>query len=127
MIIVTRSSVVDAVAGLNGGADNYMAKPLGFDELLARIRPRLRKTKTRRVSTDGRDVDLSARKSALLETLRLNAYQVLSREWLLVRVWGHHYDHDSKVVDVHICCLRRQLGPDVIETIRGMGFCLHPG
>ncbi len=144
IILTARSSVADTVAGLDSGADDYMAKPVRFDELLARIRLRLHRPgsvglddsalvagdltldlKTRRARVGGHDVDLSAREFALAETLMRSHDQVLSREQLLTRVWGYDYDPGSNVVDVYIGYLRRKLGTDRIETLRGMGYRLR--
>ena len=139
IILTARSSVGDTVAGLEGGADDYMAKPFRFEELLARIRLRLRSEpqgetavlshgrlgldlRTRRARVDGRDVDLSAREFALAEAFLRNPDQVLSREQLLSRVWGYDFDPGSNVVDVYVGYLRRKLGADVISTVRGMGY-----
>lgn len=142
IILTARSSVADTVAGLEGGADDYMAKPFRFEELLARVRLRLRTEasggeatvltfgtlsldlRTRRARTDGRDVDLSAREFALAEAFLRNPGQVLSREQLLSRVWGYDFDPGSNVVDVYVRYLRRKLGADRLETVRGMGYRL---
>ncbi len=142
IILTARDSVTDTVAGLEGGADDYMAKPFRFEELLARVRLRLRPTaaaneptllsvgalvldlRTRRVSVDGRAVELSSREFALAETFLRHPDQVLSREQLLDRVWGYDFDPGSNVVDVYVRYLRRKLGPDRIETVRGMGYRL---
>jgi DNA-binding response OmpR family regulator len=142
IILTARSSVTDTVAGLEGGADDYMAKPFRFEELLARIRLRLRADghgpeptvlrsgdlgldlRTRRASVSGRTVDLSAREFALAEMLLRHAGQVMSREQLLSNVWGYDFDPGSNVVDVYIRYLRLKLGRDRIETVRGAGYRL---
>lgn len=141
IILTARSSVTDTVAGLEGGADDYMPKPFRFEELLARIRLRLRPEpggeaavlrhgelaldlRTRRALVAGREVDLSAREFALAETFFRHPDQVLSREQLLSRVWGYDFDPGSNVVDVYVRYLRRKLGADAIETVRGMGYRL---
>ena len=142
IILTARSSVTDTVAGLEGGADDYMAKPFRFEELLARVRLRLRQDapghepttlvgggvtldlRTRRARVAGRDVDLSAREFALAEAFVRNPGQVLSREQLLSRVWGYDFDPGSNVVDVYVRYLRQKLGADRIETVRGMGYRL---
>lgn len=141
IILTARSSVSDTVAGLQGGADDYMAKPFRFEELLARVQLRLRQQsgsepavvahaglsldlRTRRAQVDGRDVDLSAREFALAEAFLRNPGQVLSREQLLSRVWGYDFDPGSNVVDVYVRYLRRKIGAERIETVRGMGYRL---
>ena len=78
--------------------------------------------RTRRATTDGRDVDLSAREFTLAETFMLNAGNVLSREQLLDHVWGLDFDPGSNVVDVYVGYLRRKFGPQTITTVRGMGY-----
>jgi DNA-binding response OmpR family regulator len=141
IILTARDSVADTVAGLEGGADDYLSKPFRFEELVARIRARLREDVsaeqtvlrhgplsldllTRRAEVDGRSVDLSAREFALAEVFLQHPGQVLSREQLLSRVWGYDFDPGSNVVDVYVRYLRRKLGSDLIETVRGMGYRL---
>ncbi|MGI5283118.1 response regulator transcription factor [Nonomuraea polychroma] len=142
IILTARDSVRDTVAGLEGGADDYMTKPFRFEELLARVRLRLRTAgagtaeptilsidgltldlRTRQARTaDGRTVDLSAREFALLELLMRHPGQVLSRGQMLSHVWGYDFDPGSNIVDVYIRQLRRKIGPDKITTVRGMGY-----
>ncbi|MEG3614779.1 response regulator transcription factor [Isoptericola haloaureus] len=141
VILTARDSITDRVTGLEGGADDYMAKPFGFEELLARIRLRLRDPgraerevlehgglhldlASRRVSVEGRSVDLSAREFALAEVFLRHPGRVLSREQLLSRVWGYDFDPGSNVVDVYVRYLRRKVGAERIETVRGMGYRL---
>lgn len=143
IILTARAGGADTVAGLEGGADDYMAKPFRFDELLARVRLRMATAgasqaaapelshngleldiRTRRATVDGRAVDLSGREFALAEELVRHAGQVLSREQLLSRVWGYDFDPGSNVVDVYIRYLRNKLGAERIETVRGMGYRL---
>ncbi|MDR1295272.1 MAG: response regulator transcription factor, partial [Bifidobacteriaceae bacterium] len=143
IILTARSSVADRVAGLEGRADDYMPKPFHVDELLARVRLRLRDPggrgevtvlragslaldlRTRRADVAGRRVDLSAREFSLAETFLRHQSQVLSREQLLAGVWGYDRDPGSNVVDVYVRYLRHKLGPDRIETVRGMGYRLR--
>ncbi|WP_213815092.1 response regulator transcription factor [Glaciihabitans sp. dw_435] len=139
VMLTARSSVSDTVAGLDGGANDYMPKPFKFDELLARVRLRLREAesvtvatldsddlsldlRTRRATVGDRVVDLSAREFALAEEFLRHPDQVLSREQLLSRVWGVDFDPGSNVVDVYVRYLRGKLGADRIETVRGMGY-----
>lgn len=143
IILTARGAITDTVAGLEGGADDYMSKPFRFEELLARIRLRLRERderspeamvlhhggmsldlRTRRASVGEQSVELSAREFALAETFLRNPGQVLSREQLLSRVWGYDFDPGSNVVDVYVRYLRRKLGNDRFETVRGIGYRL---
>jgi len=141
VILSARGEVEHTVSGLELGADDYISKPFRFEELLARIRVRLRyegtaeqtvlshgaltlDLRTRRASTDGRSVELSAREFTMLEVFLRHAGQVLSREQLLSHVWGYDYDPGSNVVDVYVGYLRRKLGKDRITTVRGMGYTL---
>jgi len=141
LILTARDGVEDTVRSLEGGADDYMTKPFRFEELLARVRLRLRDEndtettvltagsitldlRTRRASTDRGTIELTAREFALLETFIRHRGQVLSREQLLSHVWGYDFDPNSNVVDVYVRYLRRKLGDDMIETARGMGYRL---
>jgi len=141
IILTARGSVTDTVAGLDGGADDYVSKPFRFEELLARIRLRLRgehapeptvlrhgdlslDLRTRRASAGGRTVELTAREFHLAETFLRNPDQVLSREQLLSQVWAYDFDPGSNVVDVYVRYLRNKIGAARIETVRGMGYRL---
>jgi DNA-binding response OmpR family regulator len=142
VVLTARSQVEDTVAGLDLGADDYVTKPFRFEELLARIRARLRAggepqelelvagdvvldLRRRRARVAGREVDLSAREFALAETFLRHPGQVLSREQLLSLVWGYDRDPGSNVVDVYVGYLRRKLGDGLISTVRGMGYRLE--
>ncbi len=142
IVLTARSGTRDTVTGLEAGADDYVTKPFRFEELVARIRARLRDTGTREepvlqaagatldlrartVSVDGRVVELSAREFTLAEVLFRHAGQVLSREQLLSMVWGYDFSPDSNVVDVYVGYLRRKVGADRIETVRGVGYRLR--
>lgn len=142
IILTARDTVHDTVAGLEGGADDYMTKPFRFEELLARVRLRLRSSdrapevtvlrhgdlsldlRTRRAETPGGVVDLTAREFSLLELFLRHPGQVLSREQMLSHVWGYDFDPGSNVVDVYVRTLRRKLGQERIVTVRGMGYRL---
>jgi DNA-binding response OmpR family regulator len=141
LILSARGEVRDRVEGLELGADDYLTKPFAFDELLARVRVRLRPgpsgdattvrfgdveldLRTRRVTAGGRSVDLAPREFSLLETFLRNPGQVLSREQLLSRVWGYDFDPQSNLVDVYVGYLRKKLGEGYIETVRGAGYRL---
>jgi DNA-binding response OmpR family regulator len=142
IMLTARTGVEDTVAGLEGGANDYIAKPFRFDELLARVRLRLRDATTQVTTTLSRgdltldaltrratvgevEVDLSAREFALAEEFLTHPDQVLSREQLLSRVWGLDFDPGSNVVDVYVRYLRAKFGADRIETVRGMGYRLR--
>lgn len=145
IILTARDDIEDKVAGLEGGADDYMTKPFRFEELLARVRLRLRNSRTpkgkeemvltagnvvldlrtRRVRVNEQLVELSAREFTLAEILLRHPGQVMSREQLLNHVWGYDYDPGSNIVDVYIGYLRKKLGSDLIETVRGMGYRLQ--
>jgi DNA-binding response OmpR family regulator len=143
VVLTARSSVTDTVAGLEQGADDYMAKPFRFEELLARVRLRLRAPtaspeepnvlrhgplaldlRTRRIKVGEREVDLSAREFALTETFLRHPGEVLTRERLLSEVWGFDFDPGSNVVDVYVRYLRRKIGPEHFDTVRGVGYRL---
>jgi DNA-binding response OmpR family regulator len=141
VLVLTGRPERDAVVCLQAGADDYMRKPFHFDELLARVRTRLRSTgegpahvlhagevrldlRTRRATVGERVVELTSREFALLETLMRHADQVLSREQLLSHVWGYSFDPHTNIVNVYINTLRKKLGADVIQTVRGAGYRL---
>ena len=144
IVVTARSEIHDTVAGLDSGADDYVTKPFVFDELVARIRARLREDggpettvlrsgaieldlRTRRASVAGRGVELTAREFALAEVFLRNPGQVLTREQLLSRVWGYDHDPGSNVVDVYVGYLRRKLGETSIETVRRVGYRMEDG
>ena len=139
VLVLTGRPERDVVVCLDAGADDYMTKPFRFDELLARVRTRLRTPGaergrslsagsltldllTRRATVGDRTVELTSREYSLLETLLRHTGQVLSREQLLSQVWGYYFDPTTNLVNVYINSLRKKLGPDVIETVRGAGY-----
>ncbi|GAA0950442.1 response regulator transcription factor [Nonomuraea longicatena] len=139
IILTARDSVADKVAGLEGGADDYIPKPFAFEELLARVRLRLRAERapevtvlrvgdlsldlrSRRVHVDGQMIELSTREFALAEVFCRHPDQVLTREQLLSHVWGFDFDPGSNVVDVYVRYLRKKIGAERIETLRGTGY-----
>jgi DNA-binding response OmpR family regulator len=147
IILTARDDIQDKVTGFENGADDYMTKPFRFEELLVRVRARLRTSaamtttngqtdwlltvnnltldlRTRRLKVDGQTVDLSAREFTLAETFLRHPNQVMSREQLLDQVWGYDYAPGSNVVDVYVGYLRKKLGDGAIETVRGMGYRL---
>ena len=141
IILSARGEVEDKVSGLEHGADDYVSKPFRFEELLARIRVRLRDEgtaeqtvlrhgdlaldlRTRRAVVGGASIELSAREFTMLEVFLRHAGQVLSREQLLSHVWGYDYDPGSNVVDVYVGYLRKKLGKNRVATVRGMGYAL---
>jgi two-component system, OmpR family, copper resistance phosphate regulon response regulator CusR len=142
VILTARDSVSDTVAGLEGGADDYVTKPFRFDELLARVRVRLRgertaeetvlsvgdmslDLRTRQALVHGDTVELSAREFALAELFFRHPGQVLSREQILSHVWGYDFDPTSNVVDVYVGYLRKKLGRERITAVRRMGYRLE--
>lgn len=145
IMLTARDEVVDRVGALNLGADDYVAKPFAFDELVARIRAVLRRKRTgsaplayadltldpqtREVERAGTAVELTAREYELLLTFMRHPRQVLTRDQLLERVWGYDAPTDTNTLDVHIGHLRQKLeaggSPRLIRTLRGVGYALR--
>jgi two-component system, OmpR family, response regulator QseB len=144
IILTARDDIKDKIAGFEGGADDYLTKPFRFEELLVRIKVRLRTNnitkgkegselragnvildlRTRKVKVGDLWIELPAREFTLAETFFRHPGQVMSREQLLDRVWGYDYDPGSNIVDVYVGYLRKKLGNKLIETVRGMGYRL---
>jgi two-component system, OmpR family, response regulator len=145
LMLTSRDATEDVVRGLDAGADDYLAKPFRFDELLARVRAlhrrggaarldvlrhgRLTLDRLRHIAAyDGQPLDLTPKEFQLLEFFLLHPEEVVRRTTLLEKVWDMHFDPESNVVDVHVGNLRRKLeraaGGPVIGTVRGVGFTL---
>jgi two-component system OmpR family response regulator len=144
IILTARGSWSEKVAGMDGGADDYVAKPFQMEELLARARALLRRahgyattelacgpilldTRTARVSVHGKAVPLTAHELKVLAYLMYHQGAVVSRSELTEHIYAQDYDRDSNTIEVFIGRLRRKLGPDSIETVRGLGYRLTPG
>jgi len=148
LLLTARDAQEDIVAGLNAGADDYLTKPFGFDELVARIRALLRRggsarpdrlmyddveldRVSHRATRRGERLDLTPKEFQLLEFLLLNTERVVRRTELLEKVWDLNFDPMSNVVDVHMGHLRRKLkkagGDTLVQTVRGVGYCFQKG
>jgi two-component system OmpR family response regulator/two-component system response regulator QseB len=142
LVLTARDTVADRIAGLDAGADDYLIKPFDLGELAARLRalerraagsaaPRLSAGEVEldpaahRVWFRGREVALSAREFALLETLMRNAGRVLSRAQIEAQLYAWDEEVESNAVEVHIHHLRRKLAPELIVTVRGVGYLLR--
>lgn len=141
LILTARDATADKIAGLDGGADDYLVKPVDLDELAARIRALSRRAAgraqpvlrhgqieldpaSRQVTLDGEAVELSTREFTLLHTLLENAGRVMSRAQLEGSLYGWREEPDSNALEVHIHHLRRKLGSDLIRTLRGVGYTI---
>jgi two-component system, OmpR family, response regulator RegX3 len=144
IVVTARGEEADRVVGLELGADDYVVKPFGLRELIARIRAVTRRTRgehegavlrsgdlevdtrSRRASVTGRELDLTPKEFDLLAALARDPGAVLSRRRLLEDVWETSWYGSTKTIDVHVAALRRKLGdPAWIETVRGVGFRLR--
>ena len=143
IVVTARDTLADKVAGLDAGADDYLAKPFELDELLARLRAVVRRQAgraggvlevadlrldpaTREVSRGGRPVLLSAREFALLEALMERPGAILSRAQLEDRLYGWGQELESNAISVYVHQLRRKLGDDLLHTLRGVGYYVGP-
>ena len=147
IMLTAKGSEFDKVTFLDAGADDYVVKPFGVMELLARVRALLRRSgigksgdslvidrvsilpDRRRVLVDGVEVVLTFKEFELLMLLVENRGIVLSRDRILTEIWGYDFDGENRTVDVHIRTLRQKLGDgaDIIETVRGVGYRISTG
>ena len=144
LILTARDDIASRVRGLDAGADDYLAKPFSFAELLARMRALMRRgapprptlltvddleldPAARRVWQGGVELALTAREFAMLEMFMRHPDEVLSRFDLLEHIWDDSYENRSNVIEVYVGYLRDKLGREVIETVRGAGYRLHAG
>jgi DNA-binding response OmpR family regulator len=148
VFLTARSDEVDRVVGLELGADDYVVKPFGFRELVARIRAVTRRRspaagrvdgkppkigsleldrRTRKVTVVDDEIDLTPKEFELLSLLAQDPGAVFPRQQIMERVWGHPWYGPTKTLDVHVASIRKKLGdPGWIETVRGVGFRLNP-
>jgi len=143
LILTARSAWQEKVAGMDAGADDYLAKPFHMEELLARLRALLRRlgehasaqwqcgpiwldTRQARVLVDGQPLTLTSHEFKLLSLLMQRKGQVLSRTELSEHIYPHDSDRDSNTIEVFVGRLRKKLPPDSIETVRGLGYRLVP-
>ena len=142
IVVTARGEESDRVLALDEGADDYLVKPFGLAELLARIRAVLRRgqrpggemlrhgpltvdLRTRKVTVNGGDVALTPKEFAILECLATDPGRLVSRQEIVERAWDEHWYGPTKVLDVHMAALRKKLGvPSLIETVYGHGFRL---
>jgi DNA-binding response OmpR family regulator len=143
LVLTARDTLIDKVAGLDAGADDYLVKPFELDELLARLRALVRRSAgrasatlevadlrldpaTREVSRGGRAVLLSAREFALLQVLMERPGAIMSRAQLEDRMYGWGEELESNAISVYVHQLRRKLGDDLLHTVRGVGYYVGP-
>lgn len=141
LILTARDAIEDRIKGLDSGADDYVVKPFDLHELAARVRALTRRSRgeaaatlhvndlklnpaEHRVLFRGQPVELSAREFSLLHELMLNAGRVLSREQLEQRLYAWGEEPGSNAIEVHVHHLRRKLAPELVHTIRGVGYLL---
>jgi DNA-binding response OmpR family regulator len=141
LVLTARDAVADRIRGLDLGADDYVVKPVDLDELGARLRSLVRRSHgqlqtslqcgsvqldpaSRQVRLNGEAVVVSTREFDLLHALMLSAGRVLSREQLEQQLYSWGYEVDSNAIEVHIHHLRRKLTPEVIQTVRGVGYTM---
>ena len=146
LMLTARADELDAVVGLDAGADDYVTKPFRLAELMARVRALLRRRiddsrsaapveideAARRAWRDGKEVELTPKEFDLLALLDRERGNVVRREQIMEVVWDEHWFGSTKTLDVHISALRRKLGddsaePKIVTTIRGVGYRLEVG
>jgi DNA-binding response OmpR family regulator len=142
VMLTARGELRERVLGLRSGADDYLVKPFEIDELLARLDAVLRRSARkgvlqvgpleidrleRRVTLEGRALELTERERALLIHMAMRADQIVTRSEILSRVWGMNFDPESNMIEVHVSRLRDKLGAHakLIETVRGKGYRLR--
>ncbi len=145
LLLTAKDSVIDKVAGLDAGADDYLVKPFAFDELLARVRALMRRQTdvegsslsiadltmdllARKVQRGSKEITLTVKEFALLEYMLRNKQRILTRSQIADHVWNYSFDSGTNIVDVYIRYLRRKIDSDesqkLIHTIRGVGYIL---
>lgn len=140
LMLTAKDGEYDEAEGLDTGADDYLTKPFSYVVLVARVKALLRRRgsagaspvlragglvvdrATRRVSRDGTEVTLTAKEFAVLEQLATRVGQVVGKPEILEHVWDFAYDGDPNIVEVYVSTLRRKLGTDTIQTVRGAGY-----
>ena len=146
LALTARGGLDDRIAGLDSGCDDYLAKPFAFDELLARLRALLRRASsqktpimeyggitvdpvTRKVTREGKNIDLTNKEYALLEMLIRHPGQVFTRTAIMESVWGYDFDNASNVLEVYMNFLRKKVdlnfGKKLLHTVRGVGYVLR--
>ena len=145
LMLTAKDTVADKVLGLDSGADDYLAKPFAFDELLSRVRALLRRntiekkiimtagelqldTQAHKASRNGVEIQLTPKEYAILEYLLRNKNRVVSRTVLSEHVYDYHFDSNTNVIDVHINKLRNKIDKDfdhsILQTVRGVGYII---
>lgn len=139
ILVTAKTSEIDKVKGLDGGADDYIAKPFGVMEMIARVKALLRRSggmeeslltcgnvtldgEKRMVYVDGKSIELTYKEFELLKLLFSRRGVALTRDEILQAVWDYDYTGETRTVDMHVKALRQKLGEDIITTVRGVGY-----